>query len=125
MSIITVKNLNLWYNTNQALKNVNIDIEEKTITALIGPSGCGKSTFLKTLNRMNDLVSGVKITGEVKYGDTDIFGKGFDVNELRRDIGMVFQKPNPFPMSIYDNIAYGPRTHGIKNKVKLDEIVEE
>lgn len=125
MSIITVKNLNLWYNTNQALKNVNIDIEEKTITALIGPSGCGKSTFLKTLNRMNDLVSGVKITGEVKYGDTDIFGKGVDVNELRRDIGMVFQKPNPFPMSIYDNIAYGPRTHGIKNKVKLDEIVEE
>ncbi len=125
MSIITVKNLDLWYNTNQALKNVCIDIEEKTITALIGPSGCGKSTFLKTLNRMNDLIPGVKITGEVKYGDTDIFGKGVDVNELRRDIGMVFQKPNPFPMSIYDNIAYGPRTHGIKSKVKLDEIVEE
>ncbi len=124
MSIITVKNLDLWYNTNQALKNVSIDIEEKTITALIGPSGCGKSTFLKTLNRMNDLIPGVKITGEVKYGDTDIFSKGVDVNELRRDIGMVFQKPNPFPMSIYDNIAYGPRTHGIKNKVKLDEIVE-
>ena len=125
MNIITVKNLDLWYNTNQALKNVSIDITEKTITALIGPSGCGKSTFLKTLNRMNDLVPGVKITGEVKYGDTDIFGKGVDVNELRRDIGMVFQKPNPFPMSIYDNIAYGPRTHGIKNKIKLDEIVEE
>ncbi len=125
MSIITVKNLDLWYNTNQALKNVCIDIEEKTITALIGPSGCGKSTFLKTLNRMNDLIPGVKITGEVKYGETDIFGKGVDVNELRRDIGMVFQKPNPFPMSIYDNIAYGPRTHGIKSKVKLDEIVEE
>ncbi len=125
MSIITVKNLDLWYNTNQALKNVCIDIEEKTITALIGPSGCGKSTFLKTLNRMNDLIPGVKITGEVKYGDTDIFGKSVDVNELRRDIGMVFQKPNPFPMSIYDNIAYGPRTHGIKSKVKLDEIVEE
>ena len=125
MSIITVKNLDLWYNTNQALKNVCIDIEEKTVTALIGPSGCGKSTFLKTLNRMNDLIPGVKITGEVKYGDTDIFSKGVDVNELRRDIGMVFQKPNPFPMSIYDNIAYGPRIHGIKSKVKLDEIVEE
>lgn len=125
MKIVTVKNLDLWYNTNQALKNVSIDIEEKTITALIGPSGCGKSTFLKTLNRMNDLVPGVKITGEVKYGDTDIFGKGVDVNELRRDIGMVFQKPNPFPMSIYDNIAYGPRTHGMKSKAKLDEIVEE
>ncbi len=125
MSIITVKNLDLWYNTNQALKNVCIDIEENSITALIGPSGCGKSTFLKTLNRMNDLIPGVKITGEIKYGDTDIFGKGVDVNELRRDIGMVFQKPNPFPMSIYDNIAYGPRTHGIKSKVKLDEIVEE
>lgn len=125
MNIITVKNLDLWYNSNQALKNVSIDIEEKSVTALIGPSGCGKSTFLKTLNRMNDLVPGVKITGEVKYEDTDIFGKGVDVNELRRDIGMVFQKPNPFPMSIYDNIAYGPRTHGIKSKAKLDEIVEE
>lgn len=125
MSIITVKNLNLWYNSNKALKDVSVDIEEKTVTALIGPSGCGKSTFLKTLNRMNDLVSGVKIEGEVKYGDTDIFAKGVDVNELRRDIGMVFQKPNPFPMSIYDNIAYGPRTHGIKSKIKLDEIVEE
>ncbi len=125
MSIIVVKNLDLWYNTNQALKNVSVDIEENTITALIGPSGCGKSTFLKTLNRMNDLVPGVKISGRVEYENTDIFGKGVDVNELRRDIGMVFQKPNPFPMSIYDNIAYGPRTHGIKNKVKLDEIVEE
>ncbi len=125
MSIIVVKNLDLWYNTNQALKNISIDIEEKSITALIGPSGCGKSTFLKTLNRMNDLVPGVKITGEVKYENIDIFDKSVDVNELRRDIGMVFQKPNPFPMSIYDNIAYGPRTHGIKNKVKLDEIVEE
>ncbi len=125
MSIITVKNLDLWYNTNQALKNVSIDIEEKSITALIGPSGCGKSTFLKTLNRMNDLIPGVKITGDVRYEDNNIFGKNVDVNMLRRDIGMVFQKPNPFPMSIYDNIAYGPRTHGIKNKVKLDEIVEE
>ncbi len=126
MSIITVKNLDLWYNSNrQALKGVNINIEENTITALIGPSGCGKSTFLKTLNRMNDLIPGVRIAGEVSYNGTDIFDRGVDVNELRRDIGMVFQKPNPFPMSIYDNIAYGPRTHGIKNKVRLDEIVEE
>ena len=126
MSIITVKNLDLWYNSNsQALKGVNIDIEENTITALIGPSGCGKSTFLKTLNRMNDLIPGVRIEGEVCYGGTNIFDKQVDVNELRRDIGMVFQKPNPFPMSIYDNIAYGPRTHGIKSKVQLDEIVEE
>lgn len=125
MDIITVKGLNLWYNTSQALKNVNINIEENTITALIGPSGCGKSTFLKTINRMNDLVQGVRVEGEILYGDTNIFDKSVDVNELRRDIGMVFQKPNPFPMSIYDNIAYGPRTHGIKNKVALDEIVEE
>ena len=125
MNIITVKDLNLWYNTTQALKNVSINIEENTITALIGPSGCGKSTFLKTINRMNDLVQGVRTKGEVLYGDTNIFDKNVDVNELRRDIGMVFQKPNPFPMSIYDNIAYGPRTHGIKNKVALDEIVEE
>ena len=125
MDIITVKDLNLWYNSSQALKNVNINIEENTITALIGPSGCGKSTFLKTINRMNDLVQGVRVEGEILYGDTNIFDKSVDVNELRRDIGMVFQKPNPFPMSIYDNIAYGPRTHGIKNKVALDEIVEE
>ncbi len=125
MSIITVKHLDLWYGNNQALKNINIDIDENKITALIGPSGCGKSTFLKTLNRMNDLVPDVKITGEVKYGDTDIFDKDVDVNELRRDIGMVFQNPNPFPMSIYDNIAYGPRTHGIKKKDELDQIVEE
>ena len=125
MDIITVKDLNLWYNNSQALKNVNINIEENTITALIGPSGCGKSTFLKTINRMNDLVQGVRVEGEILYGDTNIFDKSVDVNELRRDIGMVFQKPNPFPMSIYDNIAYGPRTHGIKNKVALDEIVEE
>ena len=125
MDIITVKDLNLWYNTSQALKNVNINIEENTITALIGPSGCGKSTFLKTINRMNDLVQGVRVEGEILYGDTNIFDKSVDVNELRRDIGMVFQRPNPFPMSIYDNIAYGPRTHGIKNRVELDEIVEE
>ena len=123
-NIMTVKDLCLWYGQTQALKNIDIDIPEKSITALIGPSGCGKSTFLKTLNRMNDLVQGVKITGEVKYGDMDIFAPDTDVNKLRKEIGMVFQKPNPFPMSIYDNIAYGPRTHGIKNKAKLDEIVE-
>ena len=102
-----------------------MNIPEKSITALIGPSGCGKSTFLKTLNRMNDLIPGVKITGDVRYRDQDIFAPGTDVNELRREIGMVFQKPNPFPMSIYDNIAYGPRTHGVKNRAKLDEIVEK
>ena len=124
-SIITVKDLNLYYGAAHALKNVNIDIAENSITALIGPSGCGKSTFLKTLNRMNDLIPGVRIEGDVRYNGKDIFGKNVDVNELRREIGMVFQKPNPFPMSIYDNIAYGPRTHGIKNKAALDEIVEE
>ena len=124
-NIISVRDLDLWYGNTQALKKINISIEENTITALIGPSGCGKSTFLKTLNRMNDLVGGVKVFGEVKYDDRDIFGKDVDVNELRKNIGMVFQKPNPFPMSIYDNIAYGPRTHGIKNKAVLDEIVEE
>ena len=123
-SIITAKDLCLWYGTSQALKNINIEIPEKSITAFIGPSGCGKSTFLNTLNRMNDLIPSVKITGEVTYGGTDIFDKSVDVNELRRQVGMVFQKPNPFPMSIYDNVAYGPRTHGIKNKVQLDEIVE-
>ena len=123
--IMTVKDLCLWYGNHQALKNITIDIPEKSITALIGPSGCGKSTFLKTLNRMNDLIPGVKITGDVRYREQDIFAPGTDVNELRREIGMVFQKPNPFPMSIYDNIAYGPRTHGIKNRAKLDEIVEK
>ena len=122
---ITAKNLCLWYGNAQALKNINIQIPENNITALIGPSGCGKSTFLKTLNRMNDLIPGVKITGEVRYQDRDIFAPGLDVNALRKEIGMVFQKPNPFPMSIYDNIAYGPRTHGIKNKAKLDELVEQ
>ncbi len=122
--IISVKDLCLWYGNTQALKNVSIDIPEHGITALIGPSGCGKSTFLKTLNRMNDLVNGVKITGEVKYRGENIFVPGRDVNELRKNIGMVFQKPNPFPMSIYDNIAYGPRTHGIRSKSKLDDIVE-
>ena len=123
-SIISVKDLCLWYGNHEALKNINIEIPEKSITALIGPSGCGKSTFLKTLNRMNDLIQGVKITGSLKYNGTDIFSSATDVTELRRQIGMVFQKPNPFPMSIYDNIAYGPRTHGVKSKAKLDDIVE-
>ena len=123
--IMTVQGLNLWYGDHQALRDISMHIPEKSITALIGPSGCGKSTFLKTLNRMNDLIPGVKITGDVRYRDQDIFAAGTDVNELRREIGMVFQKPNPFPMSIYDNIAYGPRTHGIKNRAKLDEIVEK
>ena len=123
--IMTVQGLNLWYGDHQALHDISMNIPEKSITALIGPSGCGKSTFLKTLNRMNDLIPGVKITGDVRYREQDIFAPGTDVNELRREIGMVFQKPNPFPMSIYDNIAYGPRTHGIKNRAKLDEIVEK
>ena len=123
--IMTAKDLCLWYGENKALKNINISIPDKSITALIGPSGCGKSTFLKTLNRMNDLIPSVKIEGEVCYRGQNIFDRSVDVNELRRDVGMVFQKPNPFPMSIYDNIAYGPRTHGITNKVVLDEIVEQ
>ena len=123
-NIISVKDMCLWYGEHQALKNINIEIPEKSITAFIGPSGCGKSTFLKTLNRMNDLIPSVKITGDVKYEGTDIFSKDVDVNQLRKEIGMVFQKPNPFPMSIYDNVAYGPHTHGITNKVQLDEIVE-
>ncbi len=124
MDIITTNDLCLWYGKTQALRDINISVPEGSITALIGPSGCGKSTFLKTLNRMNDLVPDVRITGSVKYRGKDIFAPGTDVNELRRQIGMVFQKPNPFPMSIYDNIAYGPRTHGIRSKAKLDEIVE-
>ena len=123
--IITVKDLQLWYGQTKALKGVSMDIPEKSITALIGPSGCGKSTFLKTLDRMNDLVPGVRIEGEVKYNGQDIFAPSVDVNELRREIGMVFQKPNPFPMSIYDNIAYEPRTHGVRKKDELDEIVEQ
>ena len=122
--IISVKDMCLWYGDHEALNNVSIDIPAKSITAFIGPSGCGKSTFLKTLNRMNDLIPSVKITGDVLYDGQDIFSKDIDVNELRKEVGMVFQKPNPFPMSIYDNVAYGPRTHGIKNKVQLDEIVE-
>ncbi len=124
-SIISVKELCLWYGSHQALKNISIDIPKNSITALIGPSGCGKSTFLKTLDRMNDLIPGVKITGSIEYKGEDIFAPGVDVSGLRRQIGMVFQKPNPFPMSIYDNIAYGPRTHGIRNRAKLDYIVEK
>ena len=123
MNMISAKNLNLWYGNFQALKNINIEIPEHSITALIGPSGCGKSTFLKTLNRMNDLIPAVKITGDVVYNGQNIFE--VDVNNLRKEVGMVFQKPNPFPMSIYDNIAYGPRIHGITNKTQLDEIVEK
>ena len=122
--IITVKDMCLWYGNHKALNDINIEIPEKSITALIGPSGCGKSTFLKTLNRMNDLIPNVKITGNVRYEGKDIFARDVDVNNLRKEIGMVFQKPNPFPMSIYDNVAYGPRTHGVTAKVKLDEIVE-
>ena len=124
MNILEIQDLCLWYGNTQALKNVSMEIPEKSITAFIGPSGCGKSTFLKTLNRMNDLTPGVKITGSVKYHNQDIYAPGVDATALRKEIGMVFQKPNPFPMSIYDNIAYGPRTHGIKSRAKLDDIVE-
>lgn len=124
MEKFTVKNLDLWYNDFKALKNINLGMQENSITAFIGPSGCGKSTLLKSLNRMNDLVEGCRITGEVLLDGEDIYGN-MDVNLLRRRVGMVFQKPNPFPMSIYDNIAFGPRTHGIRSKAKLDEIVEE
>ena len=124
-TIIEAKNLNLWYGAHHALHDVNIEIPEHEITALIGPSGCGKSTFLKTLNRMNDLVEGIRIEGEINYGGQNIYDPGVDTTWLRKQIGMVFQKANPFPMSIYDNVAYGPRTHGIRSKAKLDEIVEE
>ena len=124
-AIIDVKDLNLWYGSHQALHHVDMEIPANEITALIGPSGCGKSTFLKTLDRMNDLVDGIKITGQVQYRGQDIYAPGVDVTWLRKQIGMVFQKPNPFPMSIYDNVAYGPRTHGVRSKVKLDEIVEK
>ena len=123
-NLITVKDLCLWYGDHQALKDVSIELPKNSITALIGPSGCGKSTFLKTLNRMNDLVPDVRVTGSVTYKGTDIFSPTTDVSELRRQVGMVFQKPNPFPMSIYDNVAYGPRTHGIRNRAKLDDLVE-
>ena len=124
-TIIEAKNLNLWYGAHHALLDVNIEIPEHEITALIGPSGCGKSTFLKTLNRMNDLVEGIRIEGEINYAGQNIYDPSVDTTWLRKQIGMVFQKANPFPMSIYDNVAYGPRTHGIRSKVKLDEIVEE
>lgn len=124
MSVISTKNLELYYGNNKALKGINLDIEKNSVTALIGPSGCGKSTFLRTLNRMNDLIDGVKIEGQVFFEGKDVYQ---DLNEieLRKRVGMVFQKPNPFPMSIYDNVAYGPRIHGIKEKKKLDEIVEK
>ena len=124
-SIFSVQDLCLWYGAHQALQDITMEIPEHGITALIGPSGCGKSTFLKTLDRMNDLIPGVRITGKVEYQGQDIYAPDVDVNDLRKKIGMVFQKPNPFPMSIYDNVAYGPRTHGIKNRAKLDEIVEQ
>ena len=124
-AIITAEDLHLWYGETHALKGINMAIPEKNITALIGPSGCGKSTFLKTLNRMNDLIPSVRIDGDVLYNGQSIFAREVDVNSLRRDIGMVFQKPNPSPMSIYDNIAYGPRTHGVTNKKELDDIVEQ
>lgn len=123
-SKISVKDLDLYYGDFQALKQVNMELPEKEITAFIGPSGCGKSTFLKSLNRMNDLVEGCRITGEILLNGEDIYG-AMDVNLLRKRVGMVFQKPNPFPMSIYDNIAYGPRTHGVRSKVRLDDIVEK
>ncbi len=124
MDKFKVENLNLFYDDFQALKNINLTIDKNKITAFIGPSGCGKSTFLKTLNRMNDLVEGCKITGKVELDGENVYGD-MDVNVLRKRVGMVFQKPNPFPMSIYDNIAFGPRTHGIRSKQKLDEIVEK
>ena len=123
-TILSAQGLNLYYGPTHALKDVSIDIPEKKVTSLIGPSGCGKSTFLKTLDRMNDLVPGVRITGSVKYRGREVYDSSLDVTWLRKQIGMVFQKPNPFPMSIYDNIAYGPRTPGVKNKSKLDDIVE-
>ena len=124
-TLLSTRGLTVCYGSNEALHPTSLDFAAGQVTALIGPSGCGKSTFLKTLNRMNDLIPGVKITGYIRYEGTDIFSKEVDVNNLRKEIGMVFQKPNPFPMSIYDNIAYGPRTHGIKNKIQLDDIVEE
>ncbi len=123
MNCFDITNLDLFYGNFQALKNINLSIEQGNVTAFIGPSGCGKSTLLKSLNRMNDLVEGCKITGEIKLFGEDIYG-GMDINMLRKRVGMVFQKPNPFPMSVYDNIAFGPRTHGIKKKYELDEIVE-
>ena len=124
MPVISAKNLNLWYGDFKALKHISLDVGEREITALIGPSGCGKSTFLKTLNRMNDLVPGVRIEGDVRLKGQDIFARDMELTDLRRRVGMVFQKANPFPMSIYDNITYGPRLHGVRNKAELDELVE-
>ena len=124
-NMFDVENFSLWYGETQALKDININIPKNSVTAFIGPSGCGKSTFLKNLNRMNDLIPTVKTSGSIKYQGLDIFDKSVNVNALRKEVGMVFQKPTPFPMSIYDNIAYGPRVHGIKNHAKLDMIVEE
>ena len=123
--IFTVNDLNLWYGAAQTLHHVSLSVPEKSITALIGPSGCGKSTFLKTLDRMNDLIPGVRVEGQVLYRGEDIYAPSVDVNRLRREVGMVFQKPNPFPMSIYDNVAYGPRTHGVRNRAQMDELVEK
>ena len=123
--IFTVNDLNLWYGAAQALHHVSLSVPEKSITALIGPSGCGKSTFLKTLDRMNELIPGVRVEGQVLYRGEDIYAPSVDVNRLRREVGMVFQKPNTFPMSIYDNVAYGPRTHGVRNRAQLDELVEK
>ena len=122
---LSVSNLDLYYGNFHALKNINLELPEKEITAFIGPSGCGKSTFLKTLDRMNDLIPGVRVEGQVLYRGEDIYAPSVDVNQLRREVGMVFQKPNPFPMSIYDNVAYGPRTHGVRNRAQLDELVEK
>ncbi len=124
MNILTTRDLCLWYGNTPALKGITMDIPQHSITALIGPSGCGKSTFLRTLNRMNDLIDGVRVTGSVRYRDQELYAPGVNVNDLRREVGMVFQKPNPFPMSIYDNVAYGPRTHGITARAELDGIVE-
>ena len=124
-NILTSENLCLWYSETQALKGISMEIPENSITALIGPSGCGKSTFLITLDRMNDLIPGVRVEGQVLYRGEDIYAPSVDVNQLRREVGMVFQKPNPFPMSIYDNVAYGPRTHGVRNRAQLDELVEK
>ena len=122
--VISAKDLNLWYGDFKALKSISLDVGEREITALIGPSGCGKSTFLKTLNRMNDLVPGVRIEGDVRLKGEDIFAREMELTDLRRRVGMVFQKANPFPMSIYDNITYGPKLHGVRNKAELDELVE-
>ena len=123
--VISAKDLNLWYGDFKALKSISLDVGEREITALIGPSGCGKSTFLKTLNRMNDLVPGVRIEGDVRLKGEDIFAREMELTDLRRRVGMVFQKANPFPMSIYDNITYGPKLHGVRNKAELDELVEK